>query len=442
MDVVSFMSLFLGLTAGVQPVQVAVTEPVASVEIRLDGHTLGVMRGAPWRVTCDFGTVLQPHKLEAVAFDSKGTMLGTCRQFVNLPRRDAEATIALDHDNGGHPVSARVSWDNLEFRDPRSIFATLDGTPLTAAAPGFFPLPSLAKNAPHFLAVKVQFPRDIVATAEIVFGGPNAEAATADITALPVVPKNGSSIPSLEQLAGTIAREGTPLRVVGIEEGPAEVVVVCDASAGGPVSWPELRHAISREKSDFGVLGKDDGVRFMIPLSRPRVNRGRSVHLFDISQRFTASDGGIPRLMITPVSKWLTSGPQSIADAVAVAGLYAASDNRRRAVAVLLGTAGDEHSTYSIATVRNYLGALHVPLVVWSTLRPKAKRAVKSWGPPEDISSPGAMERAIARLRSLLEAQRIVWVEGRHLPQEITLAATATFALAGSEQAAPEASTH
>jgi hypothetical protein len=44
----------------------------------------------------------------------------------------------------------------------------------------------------------------------------------------------------------------------------------------------------------------------------------------------------------------------------------------------------------------------------------------------EDISSSARLEAAVARLKADLAAQRIVWVEGRYLPQEITLARNAS----------------
>jgi hypothetical protein len=64
-----------------------------------------------------------------------------------------------------------------------------------------------------------------------------------------------------------------------------------------------------------------------------------------------------------------------------------------------------------------------VPLFVWSLERPKKKNpALDVWGPVEDVSSISKLHRAFGRLESELESQRIVWVEGSHLPQSITLA--------------------
>ena len=48
-----------------------------------------------------------------------------------------------------------------------------------------------------------------------------------------------------------------------------------------------------------------------------------------------------------------------------------------------------------------------------------------AWGDVEDISALPLLRRAVKRLREELDAQRIVWIEGRHPPQAIALAPSA-----------------
>jgi hypothetical protein len=74
--------------------------------------------------------------------------------------------------------------------------------------------------------------------------------------------------------------------------------------------------------------------------------------------------------------------------------------------------------------VRKYLESIHVPLFVWSLYGPNTS-AAKRWGEAEDISSVYKLSAAVARLRAELESQRIVWLEGRHLPQAIALSPSA-----------------
>jgi hypothetical protein len=87
----------------------------------------------------------------------------------------------------------------------------------------------------------------------------------------------------------------------------------------------------------------------------------------------------------------------------------------------VLGGDDEDASRYDPATVRRYLESIHVPLYVWS-LYGRSSAAAKRWGGAEDISSVFKLSTAVARLRRELEAQRIVWLEGRHLPQSIALA--------------------
>ena len=66
----SFLSAFLGLVVGGHPVELTVTGEVAAVELRLDGETVGHLRGEPWVLVCDFGAELAPHELVAIGRDA------------------------------------------------------------------------------------------------------------------------------------------------------------------------------------------------------------------------------------------------------------------------------------------------------------------------------------------------------------------------------------
>ena len=101
---IHFLTLFLSLTVGVQPVEVAVADArVASIEILLDGVAVGSADEPPWVVECDFGEGLRPHLLEAVAKDANGLELDRIEQRVNLPRPMAEVGIMVE--GGGAELS-------------------------------------------------------------------------------------------------------------------------------------------------------------------------------------------------------------------------------------------------------------------------------------------------------------------------------------------------
>ena len=92
---VTFISLFLWLMTDVHQVQVSVDPSVVSVEIVLDGNSVGVATAPGWTVGCDFGEKPRPHELVAVAYDEDGVETGRARQLVNLPRADAEVGIMI-----------------------------------------------------------------------------------------------------------------------------------------------------------------------------------------------------------------------------------------------------------------------------------------------------------------------------------------------------------
>ena len=62
-----------------------------------------------------------------------------------------------------------------------------------------------------------------------------------------------------------------------------------------------------------------------------------------------------------------------------------------------------------------------MPFSVWSLTSPSTQPLAKSWGEVEDVSSVDRLARALERLKADLASQRVVWIPGRFLPQEIAL---------------------
>jgi hypothetical protein len=97
-------------------------------------------------------------------------------------------------------------------------------------------------------------------------------------------------------------------------------------------------------------------------------------------------------------------------------------------VVLVLGGHEQDASRYSPEVVRRYLAAVHVPLFVWSLYgagNSAARAWMESWGKVEDISTLPRLEAAVSRLKAELDSQRIVWLDGRHLPQAIALGSEA-----------------
>ncbi len=432
---IAFASLFLGLVVGLEPVELLVGDAVATVEIRLDGAVAGELRGEPWSLVCDFGQQLRPHELIAVAYDPEGHELGRARQWVNLPRRPAEASVVLDGGDGGRGVSARLSWESVVGAAPASIAVTFNGQPLAITDPRRIALPDHDPELLHFLRAELDFSRNVSTVLELVFGGSYADRLNVELTAVPVVLARGRTLPALGELRGELLRGGRPLTVVAAEEGPAEVVVVRDEKIRrvlnriGRTSEKALRRqarvglrgTAAKSMRYRMSLPPDYQVRFLWPFPDRQERERIDFDVLSPSQAFTSRDGGFYWLLTeySPPAGAVTE--QRLADAVAVAGLLAAGRNRRRAVVLVTRGNTSDASTFTPRAVRDYLHRLRVPLFVWSPEETTAALEQR-WGAVADVSSLPRLEQAVRELEQRLEQQRIVWVDGVHPPEEIVLA--------------------
>jgi hypothetical protein len=152
------------------------------------------------------------------------------------------------------------------------------------------------------------------------------------------------------------------------------------------------------------------------------VDSGISNELFESSHAFAGWMSDF-RFLLTRVDyPGNTERPRRFADAVALAGLRAFGGYSRRAVVLVLASDPADESLYKPAAVRRYLELLRVPLFVWSfSPMEKRPRAFADWGEIADISTVTGLEHAVEKVHDELEHQSIVWLEGRHLPQDIEL---------------------
>jgi hypothetical protein len=90
------------------------------------------------------------------------------------------------------------------------------------------------------------------------------------------------------------------------------------------------------------------------------------------------------------------------------------------------GANPQDASRYDPAAVRRYLAAIRVPLFMWKVGKGGPAAAGSApWGDAEDVSTLPGLRAAVARLKDELASQRIVWVEGTHLPQAVSLSPAA-----------------
>ena len=406
----TFLTLLLGVVAGARDVDLAVPAGTAALEIYLDGESVARRAQPPWTFSVDFGPTPAPHLLDAVARDARGVELGRARQRVNLPKPEAEAVLAIFPGKGGKARVATLRWEGAVGK-PLAVSLTFDGKRLAAPDPERIELPAYVPERLHFLRAVVDFERGARAQAEITFGGRDRDETSRELTAIALrVP--GGKLPEAEAMSRWLVADGERLRVVATERGVASIVVVLDVDS--PPAFRDL--------ADWSFLPTRAGMF----LSEPEV---RVLHLaraaYDLFPRsFPAYLGrGLLHVLGDVYPPGNGSACPRMADAATTAGLLAASFFHPRAVVVVL-TGNPDASVLSAAQARSYLADLGVPVLVW-TAASAAPDAAARWGGGRPVKTLTDVRAAVRELEDTVREQRIVWVEGSHLPQSVFVTAEA-----------------
>lgn len=425
-----FLTLYLGLISGKQPVALQADAAVKSIRIVVDGANVATMNAAPWRTEVDFGAALLPHEIVAIALDGNGAEIARASQLVNVPRSPAEIDVVLTRNAEGVPTRAKLVGRHLGQQGPRSATLKLDETSVAVGTTLEAALPAVDMRRPHVLAAEMRFTDDVAARRELVFGGQFAESTQTQLTPVAVARTGASDAPPAE---GCFAMKGAPLQVRSVEPSSALVIVVRDPESreinkrlgnkppnvgpspvmldAGLDVYRVPRQATTRVVDDgrtIATLDKETSLQLLSSVANSGSARTETM-LFPISPPFSAAKTGLYFLLTRPQMAARLNASRQWADAVAVAGVRAAAGGRRRAVVLVLGSGADK-SDHPPAAVRAYLASIGVPLFVWS---PNGKRPdlAASWGEMEDVSSTAKLAEAADRLRHALDTQRIAWIE-------------------------------
>ena len=321
----------------------------------------------------------------------------------------------LERQGDRPPTAAQVRWKNLAGEQLRSASLAFDGLPVRLDADGRGVLPKHDLASLHLLSAEVEFASHQSVRRELAYGGEYGSEVSTELTGVPVH-TTGGRLPAAAGLNGWLAADGKPLAVNAVEEGPAQLFVV----SGVPEDV--LAKAGRRLRNLTGaLLGPDDQILLVSPAAQRIDSAAAHSDLFPITAPFRYGISGVQFAMIRKTGFPAAAGrPMRVADAVAAAGLAAMKENRRRAVLLVLAGGGEDASLYDAATIRRFLAALRVPLFVWSLTGSPPKSTAAEWG-AEEISQTWHVAGAAGRVRRELDAQRIVMVDGRHLPQSISL---------------------
>ena len=463
---IEILTILLGLLTGPQTIELGVTGPVDRVEVRLNGEAITQVQGPPWEFRCDFGKELRPHSLEAIAFAADGRELGRDSRWINMGANQARAQLVLLPGPDGTPQALRVTWESIGQLRPKELGVSLDGVPLPFTDPEHIPLPELDHSMIHFVTATLRFADGSTSYLETGFGGELGFELTTELTPVAIEPTS-RRLPSEKRLAKGFTAGGESVAIHGVERGEGHVVVVRDPSIQPTLdrlTWYVLKRVVPepndpertgngllhrlenetpREKKmgdgvqtfGFGdsaprtgraglralaTLGKESHIRFVSPESGRLAPEGVLPEVFLHSPAFAATEGGLGQLALAhPPQRFETR----LADAVALAGSLAHSARGRRAVLLFLGDDSYDTSRLSPEEAQAYLRDLGVPL--WVV---RFGSGPTPWGEGFDLGSldkPADAQRRFAQvfeeLKKQLDRQRLVWLEGRHLPQDIAL---------------------
>jgi len=263
--------------------------------------------------------------------------------------------------------------------------------------------------------------RTDVATAEITYGGRIRERTEKELTAFPIRAPRGT-LPLPEAMDGWFLADGAPLRVVAVEWGEPSIVFVLDAD--GPYEFRQMREKWLLPDATGTLRGT---VRTLLAYPQARAGPRTFYEIFPGSFPRFRGAGLLAILASVDVHRDGQPCPRT-ADAAAVAGLAAAEHSHPRAVVLVL-TGNRDASLRTARDIRAFLSDLGVPLVVWAT-GPAAPDAAVDWGESRSVRTRAAFREAVNSLEASLDEQRIVWVEGTHLPQSIFASPKAAAALA------------
>lgn len=424
---VTFSRRFLGIVSGVVEVAVLTSAQVDRVELLLDGEAVAALHGEPWSAEVDLGSSPRPRLLRAIAFDRDGAPIGSALQRLNLPRNMAEVDVVISKGTEGGLVG-RLTYDSVGNEEPAQIVATIDGARLEVSEALTISIPDLDMEVVHVLRVEALFPTAGTITREVPFGGRYSQQANARLSSH-VVRHEGRGEPALDALEAMAGL--TPVPVVAIEKGQADLIVIVDPAV--MTVLPEILATIrpGRVASVVTPMAMDEKATpaesgIHISLLWPLALEPSTEHASSLGYRlFPSSDsedvavgGGLIWHLGSAVFPE-THGLPRFADAVATAGPMAVSRGRRRAV-LLLHAGNPDASNYRPTAARHYLEELGVPLFVWSLTRPEPALA-EAWGRVETITHLGALRKNWSTLMQELDRQRVVWIEGEYLPRDIEL---------------------
>src|SRR5262249_55614633 len=146
-----FISLFLGLVAGRQGIELQADPEIKSIRVTLGGQEVALLTQPPWRKEIDLGPEMTPRELVAIGYDAKGEEVGRAAQLLNPPRATAAVQIGRDGD------ALLLRNTNLKYSPPQKPTVPFDSSKLKVASSLGARLPADTDwSRPHVVQVEMR----------------------------------------------------------------------------------------------------------------------------------------------------------------------------------------------------------------------------------------------------------------------------------------------
>ena len=388
---------------GPMDVELRVPPQTARVEIQLNGHVLSERFAPPWTLEVPFPTEPKPGRLTASAFDRDGQLLDRLSRDFNV-------------NFGGCSPPA--------------------GASRLGATPFFIDLsPGSAELSPTEVSGWFTVGGEAVEVLDVVSGPVEV-----------VVVQDPATQRMFDFLSIVYVRDHAGVDRFGpwrdkadqeLLEAAAHALVLRTADPEINPTKASMEEALWKWRR-FLDIETDGNVQFFWPSGPPIASLEDQTDVFPFVGPFQADKAGLLWHLRNAVK---LQGQLRLADAVAVAGFQVASSCRRRVVLLLESVSSRDASLLEAAAVRSYLQSVQVPLLALRDLEREPPYVEKAgaqdperWGQTfvlhpwrkEWRGTPSPLELASfhSRVEQALGRQRVVWLAGRHLPQEIEFRAS------------------
>ena len=411
---IEIITLLHGLLMGPMAIELRVPPETARVEVQLDDQVLAERTAPPWTLEVPFPEEPKPRRLTVTAFDTNGRTLDRQSRSLNVDMADCQPP-------GGAPPQGATPF----FIDLEPGAAELSAADMA----GWFKVDGKAVDVLDIVSGPVEI----------------------------VVVQDPATQKIFDRLSLTFLRERAgldPPRSVSDEANQELLLTAVNSlSLGAPDLGPSPEESALREAiwlwRQLISLELDGRIQFFWPSGPPIASLKDQTDVFPFIGPYNVGRTGLLWWLREAVK---FQGELRLADAVAVAGYQVASRCRRRAVLLFESVWSVDASLLDAAAVRGYLRSVQVPLLVLRDLEHEstgveadAALDPERWGQVlvlhpwrDELRGHPALLKLGAfhsRVEQSLERQRIVWLAGRYLPQEIQFeAGRPGYAAAGQRE--------